>query len=299
MTASEQKQLCWVCGGSLSRYLQLGPVRINSCRRCDHLTARPPPVGEPGSDYHLSYDQTRFLSALTATRRRQAKDIMAALSRHGADSDILDYGCGRGFFLEACMETGLRALAGADTSDLAISHLRGLGLETIRVEADNSLVSDWTALSFVPKTITFLDVIEHFPDDMVATFSSWLARLPRQTRFFVFKVPCRDGVLFRASRCVSLLGVSRPITQLFQIGTFPPHLQYFSSMSLRLFVKNLGLAIVEEWGDPDVEPDKLRDRAPTMRILPPALVSSTASLMIRCGRTLGLLDSRIVLAVRG
>jgi SAM-dependent methyltransferase len=298
MSTFRKRQECWVCGGRISRYLELGPVTIDSCPNCGHLTVTHPPVRETCPDYHLAYDQTKFLSALQATRRRQAKGIMAVLSRHGADSAILDYGCGRGFFLEACMAAGLRALAGADTSDLAVSHLRELGLEGIRLQGKDSLLSDMTAFSFVPTTITFLDVIEHFPDDMVATFSSWLAKLPRQTRFFLFKVPCRDGVLFRTSRCLAWLGASGPIKQLVQIGTFPPHLQYFSSRSLRCFVENLGLAILEEWGDPDVEPDQLRNRAPSLKAFPPALVSSTASLIIGCGRTVGCLDSRIVLAVR-
>ena len=298
MSPSDKPQECWVCGGRVSRYLQLGTVTIDSCQLCDHLTVIHPSVKEIGPDYHLAYDQTKFLSALEATRRRQAKDIMATLSRHGADSAILDYGCGRGFFLEACMAAGLRALAGADTSDLAVSHLRELGLEAVRIERDDSLLSDMAGFSFVPRTITFLDVIEHFPDDMVATFSSWLARLPQETRFFLFKVPCREGVLFRTSRRLASLGISGPIKQLFQIGTFPPHLQYFSSRSLRRFVENLGLAIAEEWGDSDVEPDQLRNRAPSLKAFPPGLVSSAASLLIGCGRRIGCVDSRLVLAVR-
>ena len=298
MSTFRKRQECWVCGGRISRYLELGSVTIDSCQDCEHLTVTHPLREEPGPDYHLAYDQTKFLGALEATRRRQARDILAVLARHGADSAILDYGCGRGFFLEACVAAGLRGLAGVDTSDLAVSHVRELGLQGIRLEADDSLLWDTTAMAFVPRTITFLDVIEHFPDDMVATFSSWLARLPRQTRFFLFKVPCRDGVLFRTSRCLARIGVTGPIKQLFQIGTSPPHLQYFSSRSLRLFVKNLGLTVAEEWGDPDVEPGKLHNRAPSISMLPPIVVSSAASLVIGCGRTIGCLDSRIVLAAR-
>jgi trans-aconitate methyltransferase len=92
-------------------------VTIDSCPNCGHLTVTHPPVKETGSDYHLAYDQTKFLGALEATRRRQAKDIVAVLARHGADSAILDYGCGRGFLLEACRAAGVRDLAGVDTSD--------------------------------------------------------------------------------------------------------------------------------------------------------------------------------------
>ena len=298
MSRLEKPPGCWVCGGRVHPYLHLGPVRVDACRHCDHLTMIHPPNSERGTDYHLAYDQTTFLTALEITRQRQAQDILAHLKRHAAASSILDYGCGRGFFLEACRTASLPGLAGADTSDLAISHLQHLGFESIRVQADNSLLSDFSALSFVPKTITFLDVIEHFADDMVITFAAWLDRLPKQTRTFVFKVPCRDGVLFRTSRFLARLGIKGPIKQLFQLGTWPPHLQYFSSKSLRLFVKNLGLTILEEWGDPDVEPGQLANRAASTKLLPRTLVSSAAHLMIGCGKTFGQFDSRIVQATR-
>jgi len=298
MSRLEKPPACWVCGGRVRPYLHLGSVRVDACRHCDHLTMIRPPASERGTDYHLAYDQTTFLTALEITRQRQAKDILAGLTRHTAASSILDYGCGRGFFLAECRAAGVLGLAGADTSDLAVSHLQHLGFESIRVQANDSLLSDFSVLSFVPTTITFLDVIEHFPDDMVTTFAAWLARLPERTRTFVFKVPCRDGVLFRTSRFFARLGIQGPVKQLFQLGTWPPHLQYFSSKSLRLFVQNLGLTILEEWGDPDVEPGQLANRAASTKLLPRALVSSAAHLMIGCGKTLGQFDSRIVLAAR-
>jgi hypothetical protein len=273
-------------------------VKIHACRHCDHLTALHPPASECLADYHLAYDQTTFLKALEVTRQRQARDIIAGLTRHAAASTILDYGCGRGFFLAECRSAGLPGYAGADTSDLAVSHLQQEGFESIRLQPDGSLQADFSVLSFVPRTIVFLDVIEHFPDNMVTTFTRWLARLPEQTRTFVFKVPCRNGVFFRTSRFMARLGIRGPIKQLFQLETSPPHLQYFSSKSLRLFLQKLGLTILEEWGDPDVEPKQLGNRATSTKLLPRALVSAGASLMVGCGKALGQLDSRIVLAAR-
>jgi hypothetical protein len=86
--------------------------------------------------------------------------------------------------------------------------------------------------------------------------------------------------------------------QLFQVGTFPPHYQYFSHRSLEQFVGQLGLRPVAILDDLDFEPEELGRRmsgaSAWMRRLAPLggqLLGSTA-------RLFGSLDSRIVIAQR-
>ena len=67
------------------------------------------------------------------------------------------------------------------------------------------------------------------------------------------------------------LGLTRPLLQLYQVGTFPPHFQYYSRRSLGLLFRLLGLRVVEQWGDADFEPDELLDRLWAAAPLPPRL----------------------------
>ena len=63
-------------------------------------------------------------------------------------------------------------------------------------------------------------------------------------------------------------GVAGPLEQLYQVGTVPPHLNYFSPRSLRLLLESCGLSLVEMTGDLDFEPNLLPDRVHFLRNRP-------------------------------
>ena len=87
----------------------------------------------------------------------------------------------------------------------------------------------------------------------------------------VVKVPVSSGSLLGSATLLARLGLSGALGQLYQIGTYPPHYNSFSSRSLRLLPKSCGLIPVEELRDLDFEPRLLPDRVHLLAALPGAV----------------------------
>jgi SAM-dependent methyltransferase len=292
---------CWICGAALRPFWRSAALEVVECRACHHLGAEHrPAVKSPASDYHLAYDQDRFVRSLAATRQRQAARVLDALERHGSVGSVLDFGCGRGWFLEAARRHGVARLAGADVSDLALELLRQQAIPALQLDAALPFERlQLSELGFVPEVISFLDVLEHFSGNLAQRLRPWFDALPPSVRRIVIKVPVRDGLLFALADGARRVGVPGPLAQLFQVGTEPPHQQYFSRASLERFVQALGLRTIETLDDLDFEPELLAER----------LATASGALRLAlggAGRALGTLasglertDSRIVIAERG
>ena len=117
---------CWVCGGALRVFWHNAAFTADECRRCGHIVAAHAPLsGAEQTDYHLAYEQNDFVTALAATRRRQAGRILDALAAlTPAPRSLFDFGCGRGWLLEAAHERGLADVAGGDVSALVPPNVR-------------------------------------------------------------------------------------------------------------------------------------------------------------------------------
>lgn len=220
------------------------------------------------ADYHRQYEEGAFLESLAATRRRQAALIIGLIARHlpGADR-LLDFGTGRGWFLEACRQAGYADLVGADTSMLAIESLKARGFATLPLVAGRA--PDFSKLPFRPRILTLLDVIEHFPPpDLRTVLGGLLQGLSPELELVVIKVPSAGGVLYRTAAGLARAGAVGPIEQLYQVGTSPPHLSYFTSRSMGQLLQLSRMSLLEERGDRDFEPDTLADRARPLRRLP-------------------------------
>lgn len=292
---------CPICNArDLRTSLALPGLTVWRCRACGHRVAEHAPAGAGSLDYHVQYGQGAFLDALRATRVRQADLLLAALHRHVPGCDrLLDYGAGRGWFLSVCRERGLGTIAGADTSDLAVEGLRAAGIEAHRLPGGEGPAGELARqLTFQPRVITLLDVIEHFPPECLAPrLRALLAEASGALEILVVKVPL-PGLLYRTARSLSALGVHGPIRQLYQSGTWPPHFSYFSPRSLEILLAGLGFAVVERLGDRDFEPALLADRMslshgplrPPLRLAAGALAGAVA--------VTGLPDTAFFLAQR-
>jgi len=291
---------CWVCGGGVRPYWADPALVVVECARCRHLHARHTPTSAaPVVDYHQSYDQDSFLDSLGATRRRQADRILEAVERVSPGRALFDFGCGRGWFLDAAVARGYGPVGGGDVSPLAVSMLRDKHIPAVTL-AEDALLSgaDFSGLGFVPEIISFLDVIEHFEGDLSERFAGWVRTLPAAVRLIVVKVPVREGIMFSAAAVARRLAWPGLARQLFQVGTPPPHFQYFSRDSLDRFVKAIGLDIVQVIDDLDFEAESLAGRAALLRRLPQRPVATAARLLASGASRLGRFDTRIVIASR-
>jgi len=255
---------CPVCGSPrLSHSFSTRSLTVWRCAVCHHrIAAHATPA--PSADYHEQYDHGGFLSSLATTRRRQAAAIVELIRRHlPAGDGLVDFGAGRGWFLEACRDAGFRSLAGADTSELAVRSLTERQFAAIALSptgTDNAEVL--RRLPFRPRILTMLDVVEHLhPEQLHEVLGNLLGGLRPELELVVIKAPDAGGLFYRSARLLGRAGIAGPIEQLYQVGTDPPHFNYFTHGSMRRLLESLGLTVLEVKGDRDFEPQSLGQRA--------------------------------------
>ena len=289
---------CPICrAGRIETSFEIPGLLVLRCASCGHGLARQSPPSGPDVDYHAQYDSGAFLDALRETRERQAAVVIEAVRRQiPRPGHLLDFGAGRGWFLEACRRDEIFPLAGVDTSDLAVSGLRGAGLEALLLPGGGvGLGAALRNLSFRPRILTFLDVLEHVPPDEVAAALRDILDACRGFELVVVKVPVR-GLLHGLARFVSRFGVHGPIRQLYQVGTWPPHLSYFSGRSMQTLLEGAGLAVTERIGDPDFEPGTLAGRIGADGRLLAAAIHGAGAGVASVIRATGRFDSAIFVA---
>jgi hypothetical protein len=216
---------------------------------------------EPARDYHEQYDDGPFLEALRATRVRQAGRLIGLLRRHVPSlSGVVDFGAGRGWFLETCRSAGIAPIAGVDTSRVSVEGLEASGIEARLVTEGEPAADVLSLLSFRPRVVTLLDVLEHFPPERL---EPTLRRIVRACgsglEIVVVKVPV-PGLLYAGAAALCRAGAPGPLLQLYQAGTWPPHFNYFSRTSAERLMAAAGLSVIQRIGDPDYEPDSLGQR---------------------------------------
>jgi SAM-dependent methyltransferase len=248
-------------------------------------------------DYHEQYGQGAFVEALRHTRLRQARRILELLKETDPSAtSLLDFGCGRGWFIEAARQTGRFRLAGADSSPLAVDLLRANGVEGMTVPGDVTAPFSFDRLSFQPEVLTLLDVVEHFPGPVLtSTLMDLVQRLRSGLRLVIIKVPVSNGLLYRIASALSAFGFSAPIEQLYQVGTTPPHESYFSKGSALELLRKCGLELVRVEFDRDFEATSLTARARALKALPrlARISGETIALLVTA---FGFEDSVILLA---
>lgn len=288
---------CPVCGSRRPARPRILPgLRIDSCGDCGHREARHA-AAQPGSDYHEQYDAGAFLEALKATRVRQARLMIEALRRHIPNvSGIVDYGAGRGWFLEACRATGIERLAGVDTSQVSVDGLTKSGIEAHLLRADEDAAPVLSRLSFRPRVLSLLDVLEHFPPDQPeARLRSAVRGCGDTLELVIVKVPV-PGLLYAGASALSRFGVSGPLRQLYQAGTWPPHFSYFSPASAERTLTAAGLSVVERVGEADFEPEFLGQRIGAPGPIAKAMARVGGEALGAAIRVTGRFDSVVLLA---
>ncbi|CAN5804943.1 hypothetical protein BH11PLA1_BH11PLA1_17620 [soil metagenome] len=160
---------CPICVGPSGPGFVSGSYRMYACSTCRSAFVAPTPsdatLAEFYSNYHLSDDSGGMYDVLEA--RMQAdfphkvamvKNLLPA-PRNGKPGTILDVGCGKGYFVKACVDAGLDA-QGCDLSDTGVRFAR----ERLSIRATQGLISDLKETLGQFDVVTFWATIEHLPD---------------------------------------------------------------------------------------------------------------------------------------
>lgn len=288
---------CPICDErSLGRSFAPPGLLVARCRACGHRVAIHE-GGGPDIDYHEQYDDGAFLEALRSTRVGQAGRLIELLRRHVPNlSGVVDYGAGRGWFLDACRSAGVAPVAGVDTSQVSVEGLEASGIEAHLLLEDDAGAEVLSRLSFRPRVVSLLDVLEHFPPERLLTrLRSIVSGCGNELELVVVKVPVA-GLLYAAAAVLCRVGASGLLRQLYQAGTWPPHFNYFSHASAEMLLASAGLSVIERVGDRDFEPDCLGQRIGATRPFVKTLARIGGEALGATIRITGRFDSVVFLA---
>lgn len=117
----------------------------------------------------------QFLSSGFAELNKNAKKHLLELYRHNykrflpknKSADILEIGCGQGYFLDFLGEQGYRNIFGVDLSREAIEFCLERGLSKVKLIND---LPEFLVSSAMYDFVVLNDVIEHFPKNEVLNY---------------------------------------------------------------------------------------------------------------------------------
>lgn len=273
---------------------QTAHLQVRRCRACGHRVAAFPGPPPSEQDFLLQDSTESYTGTLKVTRVRQARALVAALRREagGAVEGLLDYGCGRGWFLEVARDEGVKPLAGADTSGTSMDSLSALGIPGVRIEDPMHPARTVERLPFRPRVVSLLDVVEHIdPDALAGWLTELLDALRPDLKYVLVKVPISGGVMYRTASALARAGMAAPLDQLYQVGRTPPHVNYFSVRSMRALLDRLRLPLLTMVRDPEFEASGLKERATFLQALPPSVATAAGGAAIGLARALRMEDT--------
>ena len=207
------------------------------CDNCGHWSSAYEPNAAALSDDE-AVDAREHEAAFGSLRSSNWQHILDVLERYRPIRHlrICDVGCAYGQFIRMVQErgavgTGIEANAhfasAAQRTGLDVMH--GLFPRCLRDEDRFDI-------------ITFHDVLEHIPHprDVVASCRQRLA----DDGILVLALPSSNGVFFRLSLALKMLGVRGPFNRLWQRQFFTPHVSYFNESNLTTLVTESGFDLI-------------------------------------------------------
>jgi SAM-dependent methyltransferase len=183
-------------------------------------------------------DEGRRLKALEHLRRRNFAIIFDWLVGNGfaRKGEILEVGCGHGWFLDEAHRRGWPALGIEPDATIA----------AIARAAGHRVIAGYFPAALDPaaqyQALVFNDVFEHLPD--IGRIADAIAHHAAEGGWVVVNLPVSEGLLFRIARRLAQLGFSGPYRRLWQVGMPSPHMSYFSHRALISLFASRGFELV-------------------------------------------------------
>jgi SAM-dependent methyltransferase len=146
-------------------------------------------VSAPGFSGNVVYRGLEDALRGSAVATRESMRAYATMAQ--GSQPVLDVGCGRGEFLELCLEMGIVA-RGIDSNERSVAGLRERGLDVVHglIPRDLHAFADGSL-----GTLLASHVVEHLhSDDLIALFSE-ARRLLRPSGLFIIETPNASSVV--------------------------------------------------------------------------------------------------------
>ena len=234
------KRNCTICAGTMET---VGCPWCFRCATCKHWEADLEGFDINASSYSLPNAET--FETFSAVRDENYEIIWSEFySQLGASSSnplglrVLDVGCGSGRFLNFLGEHGVQPFGVEISSSFAklASHYGKVfnqSFETLKFDQSKDELFDG---------VFFNDVFEHIVDAR-GTLDRITAIL-KPDGLLVLNCPASSGWLFLLSRVLLKFGWESPFKRLWQVGSYTPHVHYYSEKNLSALASQYGFAHV-------------------------------------------------------
>lgn len=208
---------CLVCASkTLSDLRGYEEAHLCKCRNCGFIFSKQIPTESELIEYYEGYGRNDYLSPITVKRYHELLDRFEPFRK---TNNLIDVGCGIGYFLEVAKERGWNVF-GTEYTDEAIRICTEKGI-TMKQGKLNPI--DFEGIEF--DIITSFEVLEHInnPREEITNFYSIL----RKGGLVYFTTPNFNSMLRYRLR------------DRYDVITYPEHLSYYTPKTItRLFDSN-------------------------------------------------------------
>ncbi len=212
---SELHKVCLICSSKLIIELdRFSSSYLCKCKSCNFVFSQKIPSEKELIDHYKGYGRNDYLSPITIKRYNEILDIF---ENYKITGNILDVGCGIGYFLEEAKKRGWNVY-GTEYTNQAVNICENKGIKMYKgkLEPEN-----FTSNSF--DIITSFEVIEHInnPSEEIQNYYKLL----------------RKGGLFYCTT-PNFNSISRRILkEKWNTICYPEHLSYYTSKTLSNLLK--------------------------------------------------------------
>jgi len=180
-------------------------------------------------------DETTRENALYPLRLTQFRQVLEELDgRLKLGATLLDVGCAHGWFLTYARSKGF-ICSGVEPDNAMCEFMAASGIDHIRGFFPSDL-PDGAKYD----AIFFNDVFEHLSD--IHSAAAAIHDRLNDDGLLVICLPMSNGLFFQIAQGLAALGITAPLSRLWQRGLPSPHLSYFSRRNLPLFIEQHGFA---------------------------------------------------------
>jgi len=214
---------CLLCGSKKIAELKGYDAHyLVSCQNCKFVFCNRVPTNDELTKHYFNYPKRDVLSPITLKRYEKLLD---KLEKYRLKNNLIDVGCGDGFFLLSAMRRGW-SVFGTEFTDTAVSEGRKKG---IKMNYSPLQITNYEKGYF--DVVTSFEVIEHinYPKIEASNFS-YLLRM--------------GGVAYVTTP--NFNSISRLILKAkWDIISYPEHLMYFTTKTLNLLFEKQGFKLME------------------------------------------------------
>lgn len=207
---------CILCGNAALRALpQYQIVPLSKCVKCGFVFASMKPTNEELETYYFNYGTSHYLSPITIKRYNEWLDEFEVYRQTG---NILDVGCGSGFFLAEAKKRGWNVF-GTEFSDALVKIASNKG-----ITMQQGGLGDTTFRNIEFDVVLSIEVIEHVYN-------------PAEDVKHIHRMLRKGGLFFCTTPNFNAL--SRYwLKDRYNIIAWPEHLGYFTQKTLKYLLEN-------------------------------------------------------------